>query len=103
MLKIMHRLINNTGKYKGRIRASYITAFLKGIMMKAPLVLCFFCISRFMQGQMDKSKCILLGIAVLASVIMPAESTILTTADCAAFISAIVFPSIIIAIPVGNA
>ena len=72
MLKIMHRLINNTGKYKGRIRASYITAFLKGIMMKAPLVLCFFCISRFMQGQMDKSKCILLGIAVLSSVILQA-------------------------------
>lgn len=72
MLKIMHRLINNTGKYKGRIRASYITAFIKGLMMKAPLILCFFCISWFMQGQMDKSKCILLGIAVLASVILQA-------------------------------
>ncbi len=72
MLKIMHRLINNTGKYKGRIRASYITAFLKGLMLKAPLILCFFCISWFMQGQMDKKKCILLGVAVLASVILQA-------------------------------
>ncbi len=72
MLKIMHRLMNNTGKYKGRIRASYITAFLKGLMMKAPLVLCFFCISWFMQGQMDKKRCIYLGIAVLASVILQA-------------------------------
>lgn len=72
MLKIMHRLIKNTGKYKGRIRASYITAFLKGLMLKAPLILCFLCISWFMQGQMDKSKCILLGIAVLASVILQA-------------------------------
>ncbi|MBQ6574803.1 MAG: ABC transporter ATP-binding protein, partial [Lachnospiraceae bacterium] len=72
MLKIMHRLINTTGKYKGRIRASYITAFLKGLMMKAPLVLCFLCISWFMQGQMDKSRCVFLGIAVLASVILQA-------------------------------
>ena len=72
MLKIMHRLMNNTGKYKGRIRASYITAFLKGLMLKAPLVLCFFCISWFMQGQMDKKICIYLGIAVLASVILQA-------------------------------
>ncbi len=72
MLKIMHRLMNNTGKYKGRIRASYITAFLKGLMMKAPLMLCFFCISLFMQGQMDKTKCVLLGVAVLASVILQA-------------------------------
>ena len=72
MIKIMHRLINITGKYKGRIRASYITAFLKGLMMKAPLVLCFLCISWFMQGQMDKSRCIYLGVAVLASVILQA-------------------------------
>ncbi|MCR5509654.1 MAG: ABC transporter ATP-binding protein, partial [Lachnospiraceae bacterium] len=70
MLKIMHRLISNTGKYKRRIRASYITAFFKGIMLKAPLVLCFFCISWFMQGVMDKTKCIFLGVAVLISVIL---------------------------------
>jgi len=72
MIKILHRLINSTGKYKGRIRASYITAFFKGLMMKAPLVLCFFCISWFMQGQMDKKKCIFLGVAVFISVILQA-------------------------------
>lgn len=72
MIKIMYRLINNTGKYKGRIRASYLTAFLKGLMMKAPLVLCFFCISWFMQGVMDETKCIVLGVAVLLSVILQA-------------------------------
>ena len=72
MLKIMHRLINMTGKYKTRIRVSYITAFLKGIMMKVPLVLCFLCISFFMQGRMDKMKCLYLGIAVLLSVILEA-------------------------------
>jgi ATP-binding cassette subfamily B protein len=72
MLKILHRIVNMTGKYKARIRASYITAFFKGIMLKAPLVLCFFCISYFMQGQMDTKKCIWLGIAVVASVILEA-------------------------------
>ncbi len=61
-----------TGKYKTRIRASYITAFLKGLMMKAPLVICFLCISYFMRGEMDKPKCIYLGVAVLASVILEA-------------------------------
>jgi len=72
MLKILHRIINMTGKYKTRIRASYITAFLKGLMMKAPLVICFLCISYFMRGEMDKTKCIYLGVAVLASVILEA-------------------------------
>nr|MCR4763438.1 ABC transporter ATP-binding protein/permease [Lachnospiraceae bacterium] len=72
MLKILHRLIGVTGKYKTRIRASYLTAFLKGIMMKAPLILCFLCISWFMQGQMDTGRCIVLGVAVLVSVILQA-------------------------------
>ena len=72
MLKIMHRLINMTGKYKTRIRASYITAFLKGIMLKAPLILCFICICLFMQQKMDSSKCLYMGIAVLVSVILEA-------------------------------
>ncbi len=72
MLKILHRIVNMTGKYKARIRASYITAFLKGITLKAPLILCFLCISCFMQGQMDTKKCIWLGVAVLASVILEA-------------------------------
>jgi ATP-binding cassette subfamily B protein len=72
MLKILHRIVNMTGKYKARIRASYITAFLKGIMLKAPLILCFLSISCFMQGQMDTKKCIWLGVAVLASVILEA-------------------------------
>ena len=72
MLSILHRIINKTGKYKTRIRVSYISAFFKGIMMKVPLILCFLCISYFMKGQMDKTKCVYLGIAVLASVILEA-------------------------------
>lgn len=72
MIKIMHRLINHTGKYKTRIRASYITAFLKGIMLKVPLMLSFFVINFFMQGTMDKRKCLIVGIIIVASVILQA-------------------------------
>ncbi len=72
MLRILHRLINITGKYKTRIRASYITAFIKGIMMKMPLMLCFVCISLFMSGDMNTEKCLMLGICVLISVILEA-------------------------------
>jgi ATP-binding cassette subfamily B protein len=72
MLRILHRLINITGKYKTRIRASYITAFIKGIMMKMPLMLCFVCISLFMSGDMNTEKCLMLGICVLISVVLEA-------------------------------
>ena len=43
MLKILHRIVCMTGKYSSRIRASYLTSFIKGIMMKAPLIFRFFC------------------------------------------------------------
>jgi len=72
MLKILHRLIGVTGKYKTSIRLSYITSFIKGIVMKAPLVLSFIMISLFMQGRMDESKCLYLGIAIVISVIIEA-------------------------------
>lgn len=72
MLKILHRLIGITGKYKTRIRLSYITSFVKGIMMKVPLILSFIMISLFMQDQMDAGKCLYLGIAIVASVIIEA-------------------------------
>ncbi len=70
MLGILHRIVNMTGKYKTRIRASYITALLKGIMMKVPLVLSFFAIQLFMEGRMNKEKCYILGIVALISVIL---------------------------------
>ncbi len=72
MLKILHRLVGITGKYKARIRMSYITSFIKGLMMKAPLILCFMVISLFMQGQMDTRKCLYFGIATVASVVIEA-------------------------------
>ena len=72
MIKIMHRLINKTGKYKTRIRAAYITSFFKGIMMKVPLMLSFLVINFFMNGDMDKRKCLLIGVGIILSVILQA-------------------------------
>lgn len=72
MIKIMHRLINMTGRYKTRIRCSYITSLIKGIFMRMPMVLCFFAISMFMQEKMEKKICLYMLIGVIASVILEA-------------------------------
>ncbi|MBE5845682.1 MAG: ABC transporter ATP-binding protein [Butyrivibrio sp.] len=72
MLKILNRIIGITGKYKTRIRASYITSFFKGIMMKAPLIICFIAISLFMENRMDEAKCLYLGLAMILSVVLEA-------------------------------
>ncbi len=72
MLKIMRRLIGRTGKYKGRIRLSYLTSIIKGIMLKVPMMLSFLVINEFMLGTMSKDKCLTLGIALVVSIVIEA-------------------------------
>jgi len=72
MLKILHRIVCMTGKYSSRIRASYITSFIKGIMMKAPLIFSFFAISLFMKGQMQEKICLYLGIGLVLCIAVEA-------------------------------
>jgi len=72
MIRILHRLVSVTGKYKSRIRAAYAVSFLKGIMMKMPLVLCFLTVSAFMEGTMNRRKCLWIALGMLASVILTA-------------------------------
>ncbi|MCR5376387.1 MAG: ABC transporter ATP-binding protein/permease [Lachnospiraceae bacterium] len=72
MIRILHRLVSVTGKYKSRIRAAYAVTFLKGIMMKMPLVLCFLTVSAFMEGTMSRRRCLYIGIGMFVSVILTA-------------------------------
>ena len=72
MLKILHRIVCMTGKYSTRIRASYLTSFIKGIMMKAPLIFSFFAISLFMKGQMNEKICLYLGIGLVICIAVEA-------------------------------
>ena len=72
MLKILHRIVCMTGKYSSRIRASYLTSFIKGIMMKAPLIFSFFAISLFMKGQMQEKICLYLGIGLVLCIAVEA-------------------------------
>ena len=72
MLEILHRIVCMTGKYRSRIRASYITSFIKGIMMKAPLIFSFFAISLFMKGQMNEKICLYLGIGLVICIAVEA-------------------------------
>ena len=72
MLKILHRIVCMTGKYRSRIRASYITSFIKGIMMKAPLIFSFFAISLFMKGQMNEKICLYIGIGLVICIAVEA-------------------------------
>lgn len=72
MFKILRRLVEFTGKYKTRIRTSYIFSFLKGILLNVPLILCFYAISFFMEGTMDAKKCLYIGLIMAGGLALQA-------------------------------
>ena len=72
MISMMHRLVEFCGKYKVPIRISYLPGFLKGIVMKSPLMASFFLACDFMAGRMTKKSCLIYGLIILTCVILQA-------------------------------
>ncbi|MCR5415986.1 MAG: ABC transporter ATP-binding protein/permease [Pseudobutyrivibrio sp.] len=72
MIEIMHRLVNKTGRYKARIRWSYLTALIKGFLMKVPMFICFIGITYLLDGVMDERKCLYMGVGIFAAVLLEA-------------------------------
>ena len=72
MISMMHRLVEFCGKYKVPIRVSYLPGFLKGIVMKSPLMASFFLACDFMAGRMTKKSCLIYGLIILTCVILQA-------------------------------
>ena len=69
---MMHRLVGFCGKYKIPIRVSYLPGFLKGIVMKSPLMASFFLACDFMAGRMTKKSCLIYELIILTCVILQA-------------------------------
>ena len=72
MISMMHRLVEFCGKYKVPIRVSYLPGFIKGLVMKSPLMASFLLACDFMAGRMTKKSCLIYGLIILACVILQA-------------------------------
>ena len=72
MISMMHRLVEFCGKYKVPIRVSYLPGFIKGLVMKSPLMASFFLACDFMAGKMTKKSCLIYGLIILTCVILQA-------------------------------
>jgi ATP-binding cassette subfamily B protein len=72
MISMMHRLVEFCGNYKVPIRVSYLPGFIKGLVMKSPLMASFFLACDFMAGRMTKKSCLIYGLIILTCVILQA-------------------------------
>lgn len=72
MIGLIGRILGVSGKYKGRIHGAFVLSFLKGMLMKAPIILTYFIVTAFIDGTITKKHCIYIAIALAASVAVQA-------------------------------
>lgn len=72
MIGLIGRILGVSGKYKGRIYGAMFLSFLKGMLMKMPILLAYFVVTAFIDGTITKKHCIYIAVALVASVAVQA-------------------------------
>lgn len=72
MIGMIKRILDVSGKYKGRIYGAMVLSFLKGMLMKVPAIATFLIVSAFIEGELTKKACIYAAIALVGSVAVQA-------------------------------
>lgn len=72
MIGMIKRILDVSGKYKGRIYGAMVLSFLKGMLMKVPAIVTFLIVSVFIDGKLTKKACIYAAIALVGSVAVQA-------------------------------
>ncbi|MBQ8966509.1 ABC transporter ATP-binding protein [Ruminococcus sp.] len=72
MIGLIRRILGVSGKYRGRIYGAFGFSFLKGLLMKVPIVITYFVVTAFMEGTLTKKAALYGAAALVASVILQA-------------------------------
>ena len=72
MIGMIRRILGVSGKYRGRIYGAIGFSFLKGLLMKLPIILTYFIVTAFIDGTLTKNTALYGAIALIASVILQA-------------------------------
>ena len=72
MIGLIGRILSIAGKYKGRIYGAFMFSFLKGILMKAPIIVTYFIVTAFLNGTITKTACVYAAMILVASVAVQA-------------------------------
>ena len=72
MTGMIKRILDVSGKYKGRIYGAMFLSFLKGMLMKVPAVVTFMIVTAFIEGGLTKKACVYAAVALVGSVAVQA-------------------------------
>ena len=65
MIALLQRILRLAEGYRTRIRLAAVCSFIKALLGKAPIVLAYFMIAGFLDGNMSGKRCLLVGVALL--------------------------------------
>ncbi|MBR6873266.1 MAG: ABC transporter ATP-binding protein [Ruminococcus sp.] len=72
MIGMIRRILGVSGKYRGRIYGAMILSFLKGVLMKTPIIVTYFVVTAFIDGELTKTAALCGAIALVGSVVLQA-------------------------------
>ncbi len=72
MTRMIKRILAVSGKYQGRIYRALVFSFLKGLMMKVPIILTWFIVTTWLNDTITAKIAIYGAVALVASVILQA-------------------------------
>ena len=69
MIGLIGRILDISGKYKARIYGAFVLSFLKGMLMKVPIIAAYYIVTSFTTGSMTSAAAGYAAIALVASVV----------------------------------
>ncbi|WP_024856175.1 ABC transporter ATP-binding protein [Ruminococcus albus] len=72
MIRMIKRILSVSGKYQGRIYGAMGFSFLKGLLVKMPIILTYFIVTAFIDGTLTNKTAVYSAIALVASIIVQA-------------------------------
>jgi ATP-binding cassette subfamily B protein len=70
MIALIKRILDFSGKYKGRITAALVFALLKAVFFRAPIGLSFYALVNFYKGTASAEMCLRIGVAIAVCVLL---------------------------------
>ena len=72
MIGMIRRILGVSGKYRGRIYGAMGFSFLKGLLMKVPIILTYFIVTAYLDGALTVNTAVYGAAALVASIILQA-------------------------------
>ena len=72
MLRVFHRILELSGKFKGRIFGAFICAVIEAFLSKSPIVFAFYILDGFYEKTLTGNKCVMVGLGLLLTVCVQA-------------------------------